>query len=375
MRISTPSSFVSIIATLANLTLALHPGSAQGAPPLAPAGSYMFTSVDIPTAQGEFGQTSLQGMNEDGDIVGGSAAGPAGFLLEDQVRLTTIACPGATDATAPMAINRRGEIAGFCYVNRHHGFFRDRRGRYTFLDVPGSLYTEASDMNDDAQVVGNYNDGRGAFHGFWWAAGRFVTIDVPPSWPATSTALNGINNRGQMVGFWFDNQISERDPNGRAHGFFHDHGVFTSFDVPGANATLPMDINDAGQIVGIYGDEDDIPHTFVLHHWTFTRIEVPFPHVVFTDIQSINDRGQLVGRYLTTNPADVNDIFNHGVIVTPLDATSTPRRAAQADTIGGANTGTTGGLRLSLDTCTGGQPKPGYVTPAKLVGRGALCSR
>jgi probable HAF family extracellular repeat protein len=38
-----------------------------------------------------------------------------------------------------------------------------------------------------------------------------------------------------------------------AHGFLDSGGIFTAIDVPGAAETQAFGINDAGQIVGIFG--------------------------------------------------------------------------------------------------------------------------
>src|SRR5690242_16246364 len=97
-------------------------------------------------------------------------------------------------------LNQHGEITGFCGTRvgsaiKLHGFFRDRKGKYTLLDFPGGTLTEATGINDDGQVVGDYRDSSGKFHGFFWDAGLFLTIDVPfPE--ATTSAPNGINNVG-----------------------------------------------------------------------------------------------------------------------------------------------------------------------------------
>jgi probable HAF family extracellular repeat protein len=101
----------------------------------------------------------------------------------------------------PKSINKRTEISGFCGTGgRIHGFFRSKKGQYTLLDFPRANLTEAVGINDDGQVVGDYRDSAGRFHGFFWDAGLFLTFDVPfPE--ATLTGPNGINNVGQIVGF------------------------------------------------------------------------------------------------------------------------------------------------------------------------------
>jgi probable HAF family extracellular repeat protein len=130
------------------------------------------------------------------------------------------------------------------------------------------------------------------FHGFFWDAGLFLTIDVPfPE--ATLTGPNGINNVGQIVGFYDDNS-------GR-HGFLYNNGIFTSFDFPDSSSTSPTDINDHGQIVDIYADRDGLVHGFLLDDGIFTTIDVPFPGVIGTNANGINNRGQIVGRYFGGN--------------------------------------------------------------------------
>ena len=63
--------------------------------------------------------------------------------------------------------------------------------------------TEAIGVNDNGIVVGDYRDAAGNFHGFVWDGGLFLTFDVPfPE--ATLTAPTGINNVGQIVGVYFD---------------------------------------------------------------------------------------------------------------------------------------------------------------------------
>jgi len=277
--------------------------------------SYSFISIDIPNFNGELGFTSLADINNEGEITGGfTDSSGFGFLIERQFRSTDIQCPEAVNPApnaAPQSINRHGEITGFCGTGgRLHGFFRNKKGRYTLLDFPGSTLTEATGINDDGQVVGDYRDSSGRFHGFFWDAGLFLTIDVPfPG--ATLTAPNGINNVGQIVGF-YDDTIGGR------HGFLYDRGSFISLDFPNSQLTALTDINNHGQIVGVYVANDGILQSFLLENGRFTTIAVPFPDAIFTDVSGINNRGQIVGRYVTANPGDpVNPFLSHGFVATP----------------------------------------------------------
>ena len=73
-------------------------------------------------------------------------------------------------------------------------------------------------------------------------AATFTAINVPG---ATSTQAFGINERSQIVGFYFDGV-------GELHGFLLDRGTFTTIDAPGATSTEALGINAGGQIVGRY---------------------------------------------------------------------------------------------------------------------------
>jgi probable HAF family extracellular repeat protein len=82
----------------------------------------------------------------------------------------------------------------------------------------------------------------------WAATYTFTTLDVPVPGAAGSTAAFGINDAGQIVGDF-------RDSTGFFHGFLRDSGgLFTTLDVPGATFTSARGINNADQIVGLFVD-------------------------------------------------------------------------------------------------------------------------
>ena len=114
------------------------------------------------------------------------------------------------------------------------------------------------------------------------AAPTFATIDVPG---AGSTFANGLNNRGQVVGFYRVGGQSDA-----SHGFLLDEGNFTTVDVPGAFSTQAFGINDRGQIVGDYIDAQG----FLLDKGTFKTVD-DVPGASETEARTINERGQIVG--------------------------------------------------------------------------------
>jgi probable HAF family extracellular repeat protein len=239
----------------------------------------------------------LADINNDGEITGGfTNSSGFGFLL-DKFKSTDIQCPEAVSAlpAQPQSINKHGEISGFCSTaNGLHGFFRNKKGKVNLLDFPGATLTEATGINDDGQVVGDYRDSSGRFHGFFWDAGLFLTIDVPfPG--ATGTAARGINNVGQIVGVY-------NDSSGIPHGFLYDNGIFTRFDFPDAIATFPDDINDRGQIVGGYIDNDFVTNSFLFEDGIFTTFDVTFSDAIFNQVSGINNQGSDCGEIRSNQP-------------------------------------------------------------------------
>jgi len=102
----------------------------------------------------------------------------------------------------------------------------------------------------------------------------------------------GINDIGQVVG----NFVDVNGDNVHRHGFLQNSkGDFTTFDVPGSDFTIAQGINNTGQIVGFYADDDFSFHGFVLSNGVFTTVDVP--DALETQIFSINAKGEIVGAY------------------------------------------------------------------------------
>ena len=194
--------------------------------------------------------------------------------------------PGAV-GTQGQGINNQGQVVGAysdtgpTSVNgaQLRGFLLDH-GRYIRLDYPGAITSAAFDINDRGQVAGEYQAADGTFHGYLWQQGRFRTLPTPGS-------ATGINNQGQITGPAGDNTTTD--------GYLLDGNRLTTFEAPGAQITIPYDINDQGQIVGgsLTSPADTAPSGFLLSGGRFTVINRP--GAVLTVLFGINDRGQIAG--------------------------------------------------------------------------------
>ena len=216
----------------------------------------------------------------------------------------------------------------------------------------GTQGTFAIGINASGLISGNYGDAQDVTHGFLLRHGRYTTFDDPNAGTAfgQGTNANGLNDRGQVVGlYWDPNTLrprlpaeprqlhhprrSQRGPltdavslNNREqivgyyadsgsviHGFLLSHGQYTTLDDPNAGTaagqgTYAVGINDRGQIVGNYVDAGGVFHGFLLSHGQYTTLDEP-NGVAFTQAFGINDAGQIVGDY-----ADASSVF-HGFLL------------------------------------------------------------
>jgi probable HAF family extracellular repeat protein len=133
------------------------------------------TTIDIPGST----FTEAHGINDRGEIVGSytDASGtPHGFLLSKGT-LTEIIDPNSTDVPIPFGIHNRGDIVGGL---GGQGFVFSK-GRFTMINVPGSVGTETRGINDHGEIVGFWMDAEGMIHGYLFSKGRFTEIQVPGS--------------------------------------------------------------------------------------------------------------------------------------------------------------------------------------------------
>ena len=74
---------------------------------------------------------------------------------------------------------------------------------------------------------------------------------------ATSATATGINEAGQVSGFYTDKA-------GVMQGFLLNQGQFTILNFPGATAMQAFGLNNQGQVFGSYTDSAGLIHGFIL---------------------------------------------------------------------------------------------------------------
>ncbi len=331
--------------------------------------SYVFSTLDDPNAGTMPGQgTGAFGINAHGQIVGNYSDSNVefhGFLLSAG-QYTTIDDPNADPfgTQGAFGINTRGQIVGMYTDNMNplliHGYlFND--GHYTTLDDPNATAlpaepqgTAAWGINERGQIVGYYYDSHATIHGFLLSGGQYTTLDAANAGTGFSqgTEALGINASGQIVGQYIDATYG-------SHGFLLSNGQYTTLDDPNsANFTVAAGINERGQIVGYYVDAVNA-HGFLLSGGQYTTLDDPNAGTFgFTEASAINSSGKIVGFCADSNG------FQHGFLATPDGGHAPASGGHGSGGLGDIHTGetTTGGMVQRTIVSDGAQTafgKPG----------------
>jgi hypothetical protein len=155
---------------------------------------------------------------------------------------------------------------------------------YTTIDVPGASATFATGINDKGDIVGSYSDPEsGQQRGFVIFGGTLTKLDCPQA-PSTWRA---INNQRQIVGYYLDSQNN-------SHGLLTENSSCLQIDYPGTNVTVVNSINDRGVVLGDYVQGDNIAPCFELKNGVFSSSNASGS---FNRCNGINNDGYVTGYY------------------------------------------------------------------------------
>jgi hypothetical protein len=196
--------------------------------------------------------------------------------------------------TRPFAVNASGHIVGLYRdaQNAAHGFLRSPDNSYVAIDYPGAIFTNAAGINARGAIVGRWTDAAGINHGYVRSPqGNFVQIDpLVPCVPTTQqTVIHGINDIGDLVGRCFDAA-------GKELGWLWRHdGIFRVFDDPAHASSDAWMPSNTGAVVGDYRDGSLFVHGFT---WSETEgfITLDYPNSQ-TGVRDMNERGDITGIY------------------------------------------------------------------------------
>jgi hypothetical protein len=139
----------------------------------------------------------------------------------DDQRFFVLDNPGDANFNQLLGVNNAQIIVGYFgdgAVVANNGYVLVPPNHYAPENVANAAQTQAIGINDKTfpHIVGSFTDAAGGVHGFIFTDGRFLQFDAPGSSQITAfgvagTIINGINDRGDIVGFFSDGA--------KVHGF------------------------------------------------------------------------------------------------------------------------------------------------------------
>lgn len=262
--------------------------------------TFEYETIDVPGALA----TAAQGINASGDIVGvyaGTNGRTHGFIRQNGI-ITPIDYHTAdnslvADNTDARGIGPDGTVVG-TYWNvgeeaaASHGYRRTPDGTFYRVHDAGHLYEIPQRILPDGTILGCVHD-HDRMASMYGAAFRG---DEPlEATDLFASMHNGASPNGHLiVGLYLNMMVT---PN-RSESYVIDvaRGETTTFIVPGSVATSAWDVNQRGEIVGVFRDAALAFHGFVRTDAGFTPIDVP--GATATRAFGINARGDVVGSYV-----------------------------------------------------------------------------
>jgi hypothetical protein len=262
------------------------------------------------------------GINDSGHVVGVSFDN---FVYDSRKGTFTIV-PQIQDPAifgdGTLAINDSGVLAGAVTFTdfSEGGFVSSKNGAYMLITKPGWDNLEVRGINNQGLITGYaFDNSFTSTVGFIYDPARNTFIDILPS---SYTFVQGINSRGDVVGHvTLDAGVACTGcPAGR-YGFRRvASGAITFFRVNGTTTTA-RGITDSGVIVGFVRDPvtlNDKGFVVSLSGAAYQSFTIPdsellqFPGAVSTEVEGINNAGDIVGIW-----GDDTSPF-HGFIAHPL---------------------------------------------------------
>ena len=162
---------------------------------------------------------------------------------------------------------------------------------YKAFENPGATVTRVFGLNGHGELVGA-DDSLPGRHAFLLNHDSHVVLDSSGVLGTHTSFARGINNLGDIVGGYFDDD-------GNEHGFLLRHDTLTTIDVPfvGSLGTQLNGLNDSGIIVGVWVDSAFTVHGFVYQNGSFAHLD--YPDALDTYPYGINSRGDIVGNWDT----------------------------------------------------------------------------
>lgn len=252
----------------------------------------------------------------------------------DTYTYRTVSVPGSAN-TFLTGVNVSGAYVGAACNEGCSGsylqFVATPTGKLTFFGIPFADYDsayedEASGIDNAGDVVGDYADSVGGVHGYLRSpSGAMTEINDPLADDSQGgTGVEGISANGQVVfGYYIDSS-------GDQNGFVDNRGTFTTYDVPGASATI-VAFDHANEFGGEYTSSTGALFGFYVLDGALHTVAAPGQSTPAandgTQLTGLTGDGTLLG-FVTpaTGPlygfADRNNVFSD--IIDPDEVAAAP---------------------------------------------------
>jgi probable HAF family extracellular repeat protein len=253
-------------------------GACAGAKPLkrpiggTQAPSTQWTLVDLGTLGGSGSYANA--VTDGGLVVGCSDVAGAGIHAfawqAGAMRDLGTGTMSADGNSCAYAANDGGAVAGRA-ASGELVVWKD--GDVTHLGIQGSV----GGINASGFVAGSYNDGT-LTHAFLWRDGALQDLGNLGTDASTVSAANAINARGEVVG------------NSNNHAFVFENGKMRDLGTLGGASSIAKGVSDAGVIVGMAADANNVPTPFV-----YSGVMRALPGPGYSSAIAVNVHGQIVG--------------------------------------------------------------------------------
>lgn len=217
-----------------------------------------------------------------------------------------------------LGINSSGRIAGYFgsgqkghpnmgyVVSPGYG-----QGNFRNENFPGAAQTQVTGIDNNGDTVGFWVDDQGANHGFYALPGaKPHTVDFPTNDNATPRVdqLLGINDSGIAVGFYTDGK-------GTNHGFAYNIAKHHAkpIHVAGDSNVTAAGVNSANDVAGFATNSGGTTEAFLLRS-DGKLYRLSFPGASATQAFGVNDGDEVVGDYTVGSG---NSATTHGFVWAP----------------------------------------------------------
>jgi probable HAF family extracellular repeat protein len=259
------------------------------------------------------GKFSPKAINNRGEVVGFAQDTDTGYLhavLFSNGSLKNLITLGGKNSQAT-DINDNGDIVGYSdTLNGSFHAFLYSNNTITDLHTLGGVNSQAFGINSSRQIVGSSNTIDGSTHTFVYSNGLMKDLDI-------SNLNNGagkINNHGQIVGSY---NIQE----GGYSAFSYLDEATKDLNTLGGKQSSAWAINESGQIVGVSTTGDGAYHAFLYRNGKMTDIDTSDS---ISEALDINNSGQVVGGstsihaflYENNQMHDLNELIDPSLEIT-----------------------------------------------------------